>query len=49
MKRKKDNRGGRREGAGRPVTEEPTKVMRVPESLVPKVETLIAKHKKKKL
>lgn len=45
--------GGPRKGAGRPKLpksqlKEPTKVMRVPESLVPKVEQLIEKHKKGK-
>ena len=44
MKNKIENRGGVREGAGRPKTKEDTKVMRVPLSLVPNVEKLIAKH-----
>lgn len=37
----KGQHGGKREGAGRPKTKEPTKVMRVPLSLVPKVKQWI--------
>lgn len=44
---KKENRGGKRPGAGRPKTKEDTVVMRVPKSLVPKVKEMIAKHNKK--
>lgn len=46
-----DNRGGPREGAGRPKLntsekKEPTVVMRVPKSLKKTVEKLIAAHEK---
>lgn len=40
-------RGGARENAGRHKTEEETKVMRIPLSLVQEVEKIIHKHKKK--
>jgi hypothetical protein len=39
--------GGKREGAGRPQTTEPTKTIRVPVSLLPKIEQIISKHKAK--
>ena len=39
--------GGVRHGAGRPKSKEPTKTIRVPVSLLPKVEALIKKHKSK--
>lgn len=45
--KKKDNRGGKRPGAGRPKTKEDTVVIRVPKSLIQKVKEMIAKHKKK--
>lgn len=41
--------GGARKGAGRPKTKEDTKVMRVPVSLVPKVEKLIKQHNKQRI
>lgn len=41
---KKPTHGGARKGAGRP-TKEPTEVIRIPKSLVPKVKELIKKHK----
>lgn len=51
MTKKKSQRGGRREGAGRPSKPESekrkSKVMRVPEDLVPEVEKLIAQTAKK--
>lgn len=40
--------GGARKGAGRK-PKEPTKVIRVPVSLVPKVEKLIKQHNKKRI
>lgn len=43
--KKKSNRGGKRKGAGRPVTKEPTKVMRVPESKVDAVKEFISQPK----
>ena len=39
--------GGKRKGAGRPQTTEPTKTIRVPVSLLPKIEQIIKKHKSK--
>jgi hypothetical protein len=42
MKKKKSNRGGPREGAGRPPGEK-TKVMRIPVSKVDEVKKLIGK------
>lgn len=39
--KKKIKHGGKRKGAGRPKTKEPTKVMRVPLSLVLKVKQWI--------
>jgi hypothetical protein len=39
----KNKRGGKRKGAGRPKTKEPTKVMRIPNSKVDEVKTLINK------
>lgn len=47
MKNKKPTHGGARKGAGRP-KEEPTKVMRVPLALVPKILKLIADYFKKR-
>lgn len=50
--KKKDNRGGYREGAGRKLGvkfKEATVVMRVPVSLVAKVKALIAGSRKKQL
>lgn len=47
MKKKKENRGGARKGAGRPKTKEDTVVIRVPKSLVPKIKELIKKHSPK--
>lgn len=52
---KKPTHGGKRKGAGRKEgfrmkdsdKKEPTQVMRVPKSLVPKVKKLIKDHKKK--
>lgn len=44
MKKDKENRGGKRPGSGRK-KKEPTKVMRIPVPLVPKVEDMIEKHK----
>jgi hypothetical protein len=44
MKKKKDNRGGQREGAGRPKSKEPTIVMRVPKSLEIVIRDIITKH-----
>ena len=44
----KESHGGKRIGAGRPKgtkKKEPTKPVRVPVSLLPKVEELIEKHK----
>jgi hypothetical protein len=41
MLKKKSNHGGKRKGAGRPKTKEPTKVMRVPISKVEAVKKLI--------
>lgn len=44
----KQGHGGKREGAGRPKgtrKKEPTKPVRVPVSLLPKIEELIEKHK----
>jgi len=38
---KKSKRGGKRKGAGRPITKEPTKVMRIPVSKVDQVKSLI--------
>jgi hypothetical protein len=46
MKKKKDNRGGKREGAGRPKTKEETKVRRIPVSLLPAVDDLIEDYRK---
>lgn len=46
MKKGKENRGGARKGAGRPKTKEDTVVMRVPKSLVPKVKSMIEKHRR---
>lgn len=43
---KKKSHGGARKGAGRPKTNEPTVVMRIPVSLVEQVKKLIAKLKK---
>lgn len=43
MSKKKSKRGGKRKGAGRPVTKEKTKVMRVPLSKVPAVLATIGK------
>lgn len=46
MKRKTTKRGGARSGAGRPIgsaTKEPTVVMRVPESLVDRIKSIIKK------
>jgi hypothetical protein len=47
--KKKSTRGGRREGAGRPskpdAAKRKSKVMRVPEEIVPEVEKLIASVK----
>lgn len=43
MKKKKENRGGTRKGAGRPKTKEDTKVMRVPVSKVDEVKKVINK------
>lgn len=40
---KKEKRGGKRKGAGRPKTKEDTKVMRVPVSKMDEVKKLIAK------
>ncbi len=44
-------RGGKRPGAGRPIGTgpwgEPTKVMRIPISLIEKVKAFILKHKRK--
>ena len=37
MTKKKTKRGGKRKGAGRPVTKEPTKVIRVPLSKIPAI------------
>ena len=42
----KSLRGGKREGAGRPVTAEPSGVVRVPNSLKPVVLELVADYKK---
>jgi hypothetical protein len=42
---KKEKRGGKRKGAGRPKTKEETKVMRIPLSLVAAVKALIAAKK----
>lgn len=39
--------GGKRHGAGRPKTTEPTKTIRVPVSILPKIEQIIRKHKQK--
>ena len=39
----KKSHGGKREGAGRPKTEEPTVVMRIPVSKVSEVKKLINK------
>jgi hypothetical protein len=44
---KKKPHGGARKGAGRPVTKEPTVVMRVPKSLVETVKKLIARRAKR--
>ena len=41
--------GGKRKGAGRPQTKEPTKTIRVPVSLLPKIEQIIKRHKSKPL
>lgn len=41
--KKKENRGGTREGAGRPKIKEDTVVIRVPKSLQEKVKDLIKK------
>lgn len=48
----KENRGGKREGAGRKpgiTFKEQTKVRRIPVSLLPKVDAMIEKHKVKKI
>lgn len=45
--KKKDNRGGQREGAGRPKTKEDTIVMRIPLSKIDQVKKLIGKSKDK--
>ena len=42
MKKKKNGHGGPRDGAGRPVTKEKTKVIRVPLSKVEAVKKLIS-------
>lgn len=42
MKRK-GKHGGARKGAGRPISKEPTVVMRIPISLVPAVRKLLKK------
>jgi hypothetical protein len=39
--KKKKVRGGKRKGAGRPVTKEPTKVMRIPKSKIDQVKKII--------
>jgi hypothetical protein len=44
----KPTHGGARKGSGRK-KKEPTVVMRVPKSLVPKVEKMIDNHRKKSL
>jgi len=41
MKKKKEKRGGKRKGAGRPVTKEKTKVVRIPLSKIDDVKNLI--------
>lgn len=43
----KPTHGGRRKNAGRPQTKEPTKTIRVPVSLLPKIGQIIKKHKSK--
>jgi hypothetical protein len=47
MIKKKDNHGGKRKGAGRPKTKEPTVVMRIPKSKVEAVKKLIGKPQTK--
>lgn len=42
---KEENRGGAREGAGRP-KKEPTVFMRIPKSLVARIKKIISKHRK---
>lgn len=46
MKKKKNQHGGAREGAGRPKGE-PTKVKRIPTAIEPAVDKLIEQHQKK--
>jgi hypothetical protein len=46
---KKIKHGGKRKGAGRPKTKEPTKVMRVPVSLVEKFKKIIQDYLKASL
>jgi hypothetical protein len=43
---KKNPHGGKRKGAGRPKIKEPTKVMRVPLSLVDEIKKLISKKRR---
>ena len=46
MNMKKKLHGGKRKNAGRK-PKEPTKTMRIPETLVPKITAMIEKHKAK--